>query len=190
MKIAGIVGGLGPGSTPVYRRLLREEFGRRRPGRGDAPIVVDELDVPTLFGFIEADDLAGLARYFADSVERLARSGAAAAVVASNTPHVAFDAIRRLSPIPLVSILETAADAAQARGLRRLGLFGTRFTTEGAFYPDVFGRRGLTLVVPSADERAVVHGVYVNELLENVFARNRGRASCDARGPRARWIEA
>jgi aspartate/glutamate racemase len=83
VRTAGIVGGLGPGSTPVYRRLLHEEFLRRRPGCGDAPIVVDELGVPTLFGFLEAQDLAGLARYFADSVERLARSGAAAAVVAS-----------------------------------------------------------------------------------------------------------
>jgi aspartate racemase len=171
----------------VYRRLLGAEFGRRRPGRGDAPVVVDELDVPTLFGFIEKRDLRGLARHFADSVERLARAGAAAAVVASNTPHVAFDAIRRLSPIPLLSIVETAADAAEARGLRRLGLFGTRFTMDGRFYPDVFGPRGLALVVPSPGERAVVHDVYVNELLENVLREeSRERLLAIARGMRAR----
>ena len=169
MKTAGIVGGLGPGSTPVYRRRLLEEFRRRRPGRGDAPIVVDSLDVPTLFAFLEAQDLAGLARYFASSLERLARAGAAAGAVASNTPHVVFDEIRRLSPIPLVSIVEAARDAALARGFARLGLFGTRFTMEGRFYPDVFAPSSLTLVLPPPEERGVVHAVYVHELLENVF---------------------
>ena len=187
MKIAGIVGGLGPGSTVVYYKLLLEAFRSRRPGHGDAPILIDSLDVQTLFSFVQKNDLAGLARYLVSSVERLARGGATAGIVASNTPHIVFDEIRRLSPIPLVSIVEAAAAAAEERGLRRLGLFGTRFTMEGTFYPAVFGPRGLTLVVPSPDERAVVHGIYVNELLENVFREeSRERLLAIAREMRAR----
>lgn len=169
MKIAGIVGGLGPESTIAYYRMLHEAYRARGPGRGDAPVVIDSLDVRTLFAFLEAKDLEGLARYFASSVERLARAGAAAAAVSSNTPHVVFDELRRLSPIPLVSIVEAAAEAAEKRSLRRLGLFGTRFTMEGTFYPDVFNRRALTLVLPAPGERALIHGVYVTELLRNVF---------------------
>ena len=36
---------------------------QRRPGSGEAPIVVDSLEVSTLFAFLEARDLAGLARH-------------------------------------------------------------------------------------------------------------------------------
>lgn len=38
-----------------------------------------------------------------------------------------------------------------------------------SFYPDVFARFGIEVVVPSADERAWLHEKYVNELLRNEF---------------------
>ncbi|HXZ41115.1 MAG TPA: aspartate/glutamate racemase family protein [Terriglobales bacterium] len=53
--------------------------------------------------------------------------------------------------------------------LRRLGLFGIRFTMQGRFYPDVFSKAGITLVVPDESEQAYIHNIYANELLKGAF---------------------
>ena len=55
------------------------------------------------------------------------------------------------------------------RSVRRLLLLGTGFTMGAPFYPEVFGRRGLDVVVPSAEERAWLHDRYIGELLKGDF---------------------
>ena len=105
----------------------------------------------------------------AEEIERLARAGADFGALASNTPHIVFDELRRRSPIPLISIVESTCNAAQVLGLKRVGLFGTRFTMLGRFYPDVFARSGLTVVVPEEDEQTYIHEKYMKELLNNIF---------------------
>ena len=51
----------------------------------------------------------------------------------------------------------------------RVALFGTRFTMEARFYPDVFAAAGIALMVPSADEREYIHGCYMDELIHGRF---------------------
>ncbi|HEX3701768.1 MAG TPA: amino acid racemase [Vicinamibacterales bacterium] len=166
--IIGVVGGIGPESTVEYYRLLIAGH-RARHGDGSSPaIVINSLDATRLLD-LAANDLEGLTGYLAGAVERLARAGATIGLLASNTPHIVFEAVQRRSPIPLVSIVEAAREAVQRRGFARVGLFGTRFTMDGRFYPDVFARAGIDLIVPREDERTFVHDIYVNELLENVF---------------------
>jgi aspartate racemase len=80
-----------------------------------------------------------------------------------------FDRVAAAVPIPLVSIVEATRDEAVRLGLRRPLLLGTRFTMEATFYPDAFARRGLGVTVPSPDDRTLVHGIYVGELLRNQF---------------------
>jgi aspartate racemase len=71
----------------------------------------------------------------------------------------------------LISIVEAACRAAKARGLRRVGLIGTRFTMQARFYPDVFARAGIQVVVPAPAEQGYVHEKYMNELVNGVFIR-------------------
>jgi aspartate racemase len=87
----------------------------------------------------------------------------------ANTAHVVFDELLPLSPLPLLSIVETCADEAQRLGLKRLGLLGTRFTMEGALYPSVFRRRGIEIVAPNEPERLQLHERYVGQLLKGDF---------------------
>jgi aspartate racemase len=90
-------------------------------------------------------------------------------LLAANTPHIVFDAVLEGSPIPLLSIVHATCDAAQALRLRRVGIFGTRFTMEGRFYRDVFSTAGIELVTPRDDERAYIHEKYMGELVRGVF---------------------
>jgi len=65
--------------------------------------------------------------------------------------------------------VEATREAAEELGLRRLGLFGVRFTMQGHFYPDVFSKAGITLVVPEENEQVYIHDKYMNELVKGIF---------------------
>jgi aspartate racemase len=169
MKILGIIGGLGPESTIEYYRFLLAAFRERRPDGGSPAIIINSLDVQHAIALLDGNRLVELADYLAAGIERLARAGAGCALIAANTPHIVFDEVRRRSPIPLISIVETARDAVRKSGLTRAGLLGTGFTMRGRFFPDVFSRAGIELVVPSQEEQAFIHDKYINELLKNVF---------------------
>jgi aspartate racemase len=103
--------------------------------------------------------------YLGAEIERLARAGAGCALLAANTPHVVFDELRARSPVPLLSIVEAAAEAAAEQGLHNLASLGTRFTMQGTFYPEVFARRGMAVRAPGEQDLAYVHEKYVAELI-------------------------
>lgn len=76
------------------------------------------------------------------------------------TPHIIFDELSLRSAVPLIDIVEVTCPAAQAAGLRRVALFGTRFTMEGSFYLKRFSDWEIQLVVPDATEQAYIHDKY------------------------------
>lgn len=167
MASVGLVGGLGPESTiDYYRRILA---AWTRGGARPAPsIVIDSLDVGTALRLVE-HDRPGLVDYLLASLRRLAGAGVDFIAITANTPHVVFDRLADHSPVPLVSIVETCAEEAERRGLRRLALLGTRFTMSEPFYAAAFARRGMQVVSPGETDLAWVHEKYVGELLKGDF---------------------
>jgi aspartate racemase len=80
-----------------------------------------------------------------------------------------FDELVPGSPIPLISIVEATCAAAKGRKLKRLALFGTRYTMQARFYPKVFSREGIELVVPDPKDQDYIHDKYLNELVPGKF---------------------
>ncbi len=168
MKTIGIIGGIAPESTiEYYRSIIRLYRERARDGTYP-PILINSIDLKRVLDLVGAQKLAELTEYVLGEVRKLARAGADLGLLASNTPHVVFDDIRRSSPIPLVSIVEATCRATQALGLKKVGLFGTRFTMQGRFYPEVFSRAGISLVVPAPNDQEYIHDKYMSELVEGV----------------------
>jgi aspartate racemase len=164
----GIVGGIAPESTIEYYRLILASYRARSSRAGNPSIIINSIDLSKTLA-LAANDIDGLTDYMVAEVDVLVRTGADFAAIASNTPHIVFDEIQRRVPIPMISIVEAAAEAAAARGLTRLGLFGTRFTMQGRAYPRVFARAGMELVTPGQEEQSYVHDKYVTELVNAVF---------------------
>jgi aspartate racemase len=169
MKTVGIVGGMGPESTVEYYRLIIAAYREQTQDGSYPAILINSIDVKTVLDLIGADALANVTAYLVDAVQQLARAGADFGVLAANTPHMVFDAVRHQSSLPLISIVEATCEAVQALGLHRVGLFGTRFTMQGRFYPDVFSRAGITLVLPETDDQAYIHDRYMGELVQGII---------------------
>jgi len=169
MKTLGIVGGIAPGSTVDYYRLLVTEYRDQRPDGSYPSILINSIDLKRLLDLVGDNRLTELTDWLVLEVERLARGGADFGLLASNTPHIVFEELSRRAPIPLLSIVEAARDAAVESGLRTVGLLGTRFTMQGRFYPEVFAQRGIAVLTPSPGDQTFVHERYRRELIPGEF---------------------
>jgi aspartate racemase len=169
MRTLGIIGGKGPETTIEYYRRLIAAYRERSPERRAPSLMINSIDSKKLVDLVTANELAQMADYLAAEVERLARAGAGLALIAANTPHLVFDEVQSRSPIPMLSIVTATRDAAAGAGLRRLALFGTRFTMQAAFFPEIFQGRQIAIVVPNEAEQAYIHDKYMSELFVGII---------------------
>ncbi|MCM3905296.1 MAG: amino acid racemase [Pyrinomonadaceae bacterium] len=169
MKTLGLIGGIGPESTIEYYRYIIACFRQQKPDAGYPAIVVNSVNLTQLIEWMNANELEKVVEYLVVEVERLAKAGADFGAFASNTPHIVFDQVQRQSRIPLISIVEATCERVQALAFKKVALFGTRFTMQGHFYPEVFSRAGVELVVPEREEQTYIHEKYLGELLNDIF---------------------
>ena len=169
MKTLGIIGGLGPESTLEYYRNIIALYRQRQQDDSYPQFIVNSIDLKKGLDFIAANDLTGMANYLLEEIGKLARAGADFGLISANTPHIVFDEVAPKSPIPLISIVEATCAAAKSREMRRIALFGTRFTMQGSFYHKVFLREGIELVTPDLADQDYMHDKYMNELIPGKF---------------------
>ena len=169
MKTLGIIGGLGPESTvDYYQRIIA--LYRERTGNDSYPeFIINSVNLRKGLDFMDADDLPGMAAYLLEAIGKLARAGANFGLISANTPHIVFDELASKSPIPLISIVEATCAAAKARKLKRLALFGTHYTMQANFYPKVFSRDGIELLIPEPNDQNYIHDKYFTELVPGKF---------------------
>ena len=164
-----MVGGIGPESTVDYYRLLIAAYRELHPDGSYPAILINSVDLKTVLELVATDQRARLIEFLGNAVDALAHAGAQVGYLASNTPHLVFDEIARHSPIPLVSIVESARDRASTLGLKRVGLFGTRFTMQASFYANTFAQAGIDVVAPQPQDQDYIHEKYMGELVVGIL---------------------
>ena len=167
MATVGLVGGLGPESTVDYYRRLIKAWQLEDP-LSSPSIVIDSLDDKLTMRLVERDRSA-LADYLLASLHRLKGAGASFGAITSNTTHLVFDTLAPRSPIPLISIVEVCMEEARRLELKRLAIFGTRWTMEAQLYPAAAQPHGIHIVVPPEPHRSWLHERYVGELIKGDF---------------------
>lgn len=168
MKILGLIGGTGPESTIDYYRLLTAQYREKADG-ASPPIIINSVDLKRMIGWMNAGELDKVTDYLAGEFERLQRAGADFAALTANTPHIVFDELQQRTTLPLISIVEATCERAQSLGFKSVGLFGTRYTMQAPFYPKVFSRTDVKLVMPTEAEQNYIHEKYFGELLKDLF---------------------
>jgi aspartate racemase len=153
-RCIGLIGGLGPGATThYYQALLRAHAARRtRPD-----LVIVHADVGKVLGLVGQGDLSGLAHYLAGFIERLEKAGATVAAIPAITAHICMPMLKPLSRLPLISIVDVVRSELIRRGLRRIALFGTRFTVESGMFGQL---ADFDVVRPHADEAEAIYQIY------------------------------
>lgn len=168
MKTLGLIGGTGPESTVEYYRLLTAQY--RHKVDGALPhLIINSVNLKQLMDWMAVDELGKVTDYLVNAFAQLQRAGADFGALTANTAHIVFDEIKERTSLPLISIVEAARERVEALGFKTVGLFGTRYTMQASFFPSVFSRTDVKLVMPNAQEQEFIHDKYINELLRDLF---------------------
>ena len=170
MRTIGLLGGMSWESTAHYYRLLNETVRDRVGGLHSAPVILHSVDFAPIAELQVRDDWETAAVQLGEAARGLADAGAEFLVIATNTMHIVADQIEAAAGIPVLHIADPTADAIIAAGVDTVGLLGTRFTMEKAFYRERLEARGLTVVVPDADDIATVNRIIYDELVLGVVS--------------------
>ncbi|HVI87744.1 MAG TPA: aspartate/glutamate racemase family protein [Dongiaceae bacterium] len=169
MKLIGMIGGLSWESTAEYYRIINRGAQAQLGGVHSARSLIHSLD----FGAIEAmqhkGDWDAATAAMIDAARSLERGGAGFIVICSNTMHRMAAEIEAAIGIPLLHIADPTGAAITAAGFKRIGLIGTAFTMEQAFYRSrLEDKFALEVLTPTATDRHTVHEIIYQELVKGI----------------------
>ncbi|MDF2504842.1 amino acid racemase [Clostridium sp.] len=170
MKI-GIVGGIGPESTVDYYKSLIYKYQKIKTDGSYPKIIIDSIDMKEVLTLVSNKEWYKLVNLIVNSLNNLYMAGATIGVISSNTPHIVFYKIKKLSPMPVLSIVEETRKRAKEMKLKRLALLGTLTTMEEPFYKDSFLKSAIDIVVPRKAEREYIQQRIFTELENGIINR-------------------
>ena len=161
----GLIGGMSWNSTLEYYRLINEGVSSKLGGLHSARIVLYSLD----FDEIERAQREACWYAAADIMVKagaaLKQAGADFLVICTNTMHKVADVVAKATGLPILHIIDVAGNAIRERGLRKVGLLGTKFVMQERFYQDRLRRQfGIHVLVPDDADQVKVHRIIYDEL--------------------------
>ena len=151
----GLIGGIGPAATDFYYRRLIAAFAARRQ---DFDLTIVHADTPTLLRHLLSNNVAAQVAIYLRLTHRLAAAGADCVVVTSIGGHFCIRTFEEVSPLPVVNIITEVSRVVAARGLKRLGILGTRTAMESRFYN---GLPTAEVIPPRGPDLDAVHEAYI-----------------------------
>lgn len=169
MKKIGLIGGLGPEATVDYYKEIIKAFSVDNVDLNYPEIIVYSVNMSEFIGLMKLKEYEKAASLLLEKLDALKRAGADFAAITANTPHLLFDELEKRSPLQLISIVEATSTEAVNRNLKRPGLFGTGFTMNASFYPEVFNRSNMEVIMPDQAEKEIINQKLFSEIEHGIF---------------------
>ena len=169
MKTIGILGGMSAASTQLYYRELCSLTQTSMGGLHSPELLIRSLDFAVIEALQAEDRWEEAGERLNQEALALERGGAEILGLATNTMHKVAETMMRGVSVPLVHIADATASRISDQQRSRPGLMATRFTMEHPFYIERLQDRGLTPVIPIADDRDRIHRVIYDELCQGVI---------------------
>lgn len=151
----GLIVGIGPAATDYYYRYLISAMAREGC---DLQLTMAHADVPTLLRHQAENNQAAQVAIYLKLAQRLMRCGIERIAVTSIAGHFCIEAFKKVSPVPVIDLLETVKVEVHRLGIKKMGLLGTRGVMESHFYGVL---EGVELIPPST-ELLEVHNAYIS----------------------------
>jgi aspartate racemase len=165
MKTIGLIGGMTSESSCEYYRLINKITREKLGGIHSAFSVMISVDFAVIETLMEAGKWDEILDILVGCAQNIEKAGADFLVICTNTMHKLVDDIQIHIEIPILNIIDAAAEKIIDREFNTIGLLGTRFTMEEDFYKDrLKEEHGLKVLIPSRGERETIHRIIVNEL--------------------------
>ncbi|MGQ7247987.1 aspartate/glutamate racemase family protein [Halomonas sp. V046] len=164
MKTIGLLGGMSWESTVSYYQVINRQVATALGGHHSAKVALISVDFAEIEAFQHQGRWEDAAAMLAEAAGRVQDAGADMLVICTNTMHKVARQIEKAIDIPLLHIADATADALIADGVKRVGLLGTCFTMEQAFYRERLEAYAIEVLVPDQEGRERVHRIIYDEL--------------------------
>jgi aspartate racemase len=166
MKTIGLIGGMSWESSVEYYRIINEVVKAKLGGLHSAKSMMVSVDFAEVEALQHQARWAEAAEMLIGAAKNLEYGGADFIVLCTNTMHKVAEEIQDNVRIPFLHIADATAHRVVNMGIHNIGLLGTRFTMEEEFYKGRLERKyGLSVCVPNAQDREIIHRVIYNELV-------------------------
>jgi aspartate racemase len=170
MKTIGLIGGMSWESSIVYYEIINKKVNELLGGFHSCKSVMCSVDFAEIEKLQHDDKWDELNEIMVQSAKQLERAGADLVVLCTNTMHLSSSEIVKNISIPFLHIAEAVGDEIVKRGLKKVGLLGTKFTMEKDFYKAVIHNKfGVEVIVPNSEDRNTVHKVIYEELVQGII---------------------
>ncbi len=164
LKTVGLIGGMSWESSILYYKIMNELVQRKLGGLNSAKTITYSLNFEEIAALQKAGRWKEAADVLIDTARRLEKAGADIIVICTNTMHKVAKEVEQAIEIPLLHIVDATASQILASGFSKVGLLATKYTMEQEFYIERFRKLGIDVLIPSKEEREVVHQVIFEEL--------------------------
>ncbi len=170
MKTIGLIGGMSWQSSKFYYEYLNQLVAEELGGSHSAKILMSSVDFAGIEQLSFDDNWEAIGKLMAFEAKRLQDAGADIIVLSTNTIHLVAEYIEKAISIPFLHIARATGRAIASKGLRKVGLLGTRFTMEKDFYSRILQDEfGLDVIIPNDNERQYLQDLIYGELVKGVF---------------------
>lgn len=165
MKTIGLIGGMSWESSAQYYAIINRAVRERLGGAHSAECLIYSVDFGEIEKLQRSGDWSSLTVRMVQVAKRLEAGGADFVVICANTMHLMADEVAAAIAVPLLHVVDPTAGAIAQAGLKRVGLLGTAFTMEKAFYRDRLAAAGLDVLIPEEADGRAIHRVIYEELI-------------------------
>lgn len=162
MKIAGILGGLGPQSTALfYEEIIR--LSQAQEVVEYPQLLINSMSVWEFER--NMDDLQALFHLVHKEVSRIQGEVDFIAMVC-NSAHSVLEPLRSEVAIPVLAIQEEVVRVIRQDGLRKVGILGTKMTTGSRFYQKELAHVGIESLCLPVEESERFNRLIFEEMLK------------------------
>lgn len=166
LRTIGFLGGMTYHSTIPYYTKINQHVQRTLGGSNWASIIMHSFSWQEANRLMSMRDWDAVSAKFIEAGKNMKLSGAEGLVIGCNIGHKVADAIEKEIGLPLLHIADATAKVTKERGLKKIGLLGTRPVMEEGFIKDRLKHRGGLgeVMVPEADEWDRLDSIVFDEL--------------------------
>lgn len=152
-KILGVLGGMGPLASAHFMVRLTQLTPATHEQDHVPAVLWSDPRVPNRLAAQRGTGPSPLP-WLIHGIEKLAQAGCGAVAIPCNTAHGWIDGMREASPIPILHIIDAAADDLRRQGIAsgRVGVLATEATLAMRLYQEWLERLGWPVIEPTADE--------------------------------------
>ena len=164
MKTIGMIGGTSWESTQLYYQQLNQLIAQALGGLHSAKCILYSLEFGEVYAHMERGDWDAAAEITAQAAQALEDAGADFLMLCANTSHKFCGAIEQRVSIPILHIVDAVVTEIRSRGMRTVGLLGTKYTMQEDFYLPRLAAAGVRVLLPDSEQMEEVNRIIYEEL--------------------------